>query len=211
MRALWYLDLETAPRLDIQKIVPAGKAAANIKDPAKILAAIAENRQKKIDLAAVNVNFGRIVVLGHGTGTDGVWHVPIFHTEDEERVGLEEFWDDWAAAGSPVFCGFFASQFDVPMLVRRSQLLGVVPGVLELGRYRHPSVLDLAQVLTFDWMLDAEKLSTYARVFGLPHDDETTGSEMPGLIAAGEYNQVAEHCRCDLELTHRLAHVLGVA
>jgi len=205
---MWYLDLETAPRTDVHALVPAGKAPANIKDPAKIMAAIAESRQKKIDLAAVSVNFGRIVVLGHGTGTDGVWHTPIFRTEDEERFGLEAFWDGWAAAGSPVFCGFFASQFDVPMLVRRSQLLGVVPGVLELGRYRHPSVLDLAQELTFGWMLDAEKLSTYARVFGLPHDDETTGSEMPGLIAAGAYHQVAEHCRCDLELTYMLAMIL---
>jgi hypothetical protein len=208
---MWYLDLETAPRTDVYAIVPLGRAAANIKDPAKIMAAILEKRQKKIDLAAVSVDFGRIVVLGHGTGEEGVWHVPVFRTEDEERAGLEAFWEGWASAGSPVFCGFFASQFDVPMLVRRSHILGVVPGVVELGRYRHPSVLDLAQELTFGWMLDAEKLSTYARVFGLPHDDTTEGSEMPGLIAAGEYHVVAEHCRCDLELTRLLAVALHLA
>jgi len=53
-------------------------------------------------------------------------------------------------------------------------------------------------------------LKAFCKRFGIPVNDAINGSEIPALVAAGKWEEVAAHCRADVELTVQLAHRLGI-
>jgi hypothetical protein len=91
----------------------------------------------------------------------------------------------------------------------RSRLLGIDAPLLNLDRYRSPHP-DLMQILTFRGAIPARSLTWFAKRFGLPITDETTGADIGPLVQAGNYEAVRAHCTSDLELTHALAVRLGL-
>lgn len=109
-----------------------------------------------------------------------------------------------------VLVGFNNFHFDGPVLVRRSQYLGVPYPELSFDKYRSPDV-DLMQRLTFNGTIDAKKLQEYARLFCIPGagTDECNGSQIAALVKADEWATVASHCACDVALTKGLAERLG--
>ncbi len=203
------VDLETVSHDAASDYLEPASAPANYKDEAKIAAYIAEAKQKALDRAALDLDLCRIVALGFHLGfTDAPPSVFLGQDEHEEARAMELFWS--TVADRPLL-GFNILQFDLPVLIRRSQLLGVLTPPLQLGRYKHPSVIDLMQVLSFDGLVQPRGLQFYARRFDLVTDpDPHTGADIARLVAAGDWDAVTDHCRRDVATTRALARRIGL-
>lgn len=183
------------------------EAPSNYKNADAIEKYVAEATAKAIDRCGLDPDLCRIVALGCGwaTGGDGV---TICRDEDEEASALKALWRTVTDSGDvrPIvsFNGF---GYDLPVLMRRSQLLGVEHPVISLDRYRSPHV-DLMQRLTWNGAIKAHKLSFYASRFGWPIVDTVDGSQIAELVKANNWPAVESHCLNDLAQTRFLAQKL---
>ena len=205
-------DLETVAIPDAAEYVEPATAPANYKDQAKIDAYVAEATAKILDKAALDLDLCRIVAMGWDESTATSQLDPTVYTmplgEPEERAMLRHFWQ---RAGDRPLLGFNVVAFDLPVLLRRSLYLGVPTPPYTLSKYKHPQIIDLMQILSFDGLLPYRSLSFYAKRFGLdvPADD-TTGADIARLVAAGDWDAVAAHCQTDVIKTRALARRIGV-
>jgi hypothetical protein len=99
--------------------------------------------------------------------------------------------------------------------VQRSRYLRVPHPILDFSKYSRKGVTDLFIDLTFgDGTYDQgamrRTLKAFCKRFGIACDDAINGSEIPALVAAGQWDQVATHAKADVELTVALAYRLGV-
>jgi hypothetical protein len=215
------VDIETAPHpcaaeyldaLNLDGIKPAG----NLKDPAKIAESLAQRKADataehaaKLTRAALDWNLSRIVAIGWSIGAEII--VMPCADEFEERGALEAFWKD--AKGRELL-GFACRTFDAPTLIQRSRLLKVEHRPLNLARYGKGSIIDLREILTFDdaryEAIMPRSLKMFAKRFDIPVDDAVSGSDVPALIAAGEWEAVIGHVTSDVRLTMALARRIGV-
>lgn len=217
-------DLETAAHPeardyidppDLSKIT----APANYKDPEKIAAyiaqakvdAVAEYDRDVAEGSALDWNVGRIVALGWWTERVGIEVHPL-RDELDEAQALQAF---WSLAKHRTLVGFNILGFDCRYLIQRSRLLGIGYPVLDLGKYGRGGIRDLYMELTFnegkyDKGCMRRSLRAFAKRFGVPVNDSTNGADIPALVAAGEWEAVANHCAADVDLTVALAKKLGV-
>jgi hypothetical protein len=152
----------------------------------------------------------RIVALywtTDGTALKGA----VSRNEEEERALLQRFWSEHSVL-RPTYVGFNILDFDLPLMIRRSQYLGVTYPHLELGRYRHPSVVDLMQILTFDGKVPYRRLEFYCRRFGIvsPIEDKFSGADVPTLVMSNRWDDVRTHCAADVLKEWLLGVRLGV-
>ena len=184
------------------------EAPSNYKDPAKIDAYIQEATAKAVERCGLDPDLCRIVALGHGE-VEGRDNVILCRDEETEAAALAAFWkhvvDGYGHCRRIVsFNGF---GYDLPVLMRRSQLLGVDHPILSLDRYRSEHI-DLMQRLTWNGAIKAHKLSFYASRFGWPIVDTVDGSQVGALVKAGDWKAVESHCLNDLAQTRFIAQKL---
>lgn len=204
-------DCETSPRDECRQYV---KAAGNLKDEAKKAASIEE----RSDRLAVDINGARIVVLGWWDTERGDPTTLVCQDEDGERFALGQFWHAWLgvrkASGHSMLTGFCIRTFDLPLYIRRSQLLGVPYPYVSLARYHKGDVFDLFDELTFheghygDGVVP-RSLDVFCRQFGIDVDDAITGSDVPALVAKGDLEPVIGHNRADLMRVGLLGQRIG--
>lgn len=170
-------------------------------------------RQAWIDGCSLEPDLARLICLafiGPPYRPDTSIVIPI-RTEDDERVALREFWASFIEAqrrNLPIV-GFNVLAFDLPLLLRRSQLLGVTHPLVSVDRYRSP-VIDLLLKLTFNGVLKMRGLDWYCRRFGIAQElEDHPGKDMPQLAAQGQWWLIEQHARCDLARTQALAARLG--
>jgi DNA polymerase elongation subunit (family B) len=205
-------DLETAGHPDADCYLEPVQPAKNLVDPAKVQADIEKRTQERLDKIALDWNVGRIVALGWWTEEHGT-EVVVCADEMQERNALGRFWSE---SRHRTLVGYNAKGFDCPYLIQRSRLLGVPhPVSLDLGKYSERGVIDLFLRLTFnngtyDQGAMRRTLKAFCRRFGIDVDDDVNGSEIPALVAAGDWKAVEAHCRADIGLTVALARKLGV-
>lgn len=210
------IDIETIGASDCESYLESVTAPANYKDEAKIAAYCAEKRASQIERAGLEADLCEVVAVGYRLFNRASEMCAMVHTRDEWGEGalLELLWDVVMARGHvlPVeplqIIGFNCLGFDLPVLIRRSQLLGVRYPHISLDRYRTPHI-DLLQKLTFNGALTMRSLAFYLRRFGIPHDDKITGADIARLVAEGNWAAVAAHCRADVEGAAALAQKLG--
>lgn len=208
------LDLETAPLPDAPSWLDEPQAPANYKDPVKIAEYIREATASQLDKCALDIHTAQIIAVGvaYSDLFDGT--VGLFSRGDisDERDLLS------------LVCGCikdrpvigFNVRFDLAMLMSRSRALGVPFPRIDLSPYsKKGEWIDLADELCFGIerqlpQVMSRKLSSYARRYGLPHDDTVTGADIPELYAAGDWDAIEAHVRSDVELTAQLARWLGV-
>lgn len=109
-----------------------------------------------------------------------------------------------------VIVGFNCLHFDLPILLRRSLYLGVETPAVNIDKYRHEGVIDVADVLTLGGKATWRSLGFYAKRFGIPHDDSVKGEDVPALVGRGAWDTVAAHVRADVATTAALAQRIGV-
>ena len=205
------MDIETCDLETAADYLSPVSAARNLKDPAKIAADIEQRTADRDSKIALDWNVGRIAAMGWWTEADGPI-VRLCSTEDQERQAIGGFWH---VAKHRTIVGFNIKGFDLRYLIQRSRLLGVPHPMLDLGKYAKSGIEDLFLLLTFgDGTYDQgamkRTLRAFATRFGIPVTDPIEGADVPGLVKAGAWDQVADHVRADVTLTLALAQRLGV-
>ena len=198
-------DIETAPLADAETYLPTPKPRANLKDPAKIEADLADKAAAALDKAALDPDLCRIVAAGWEC--DGMVERAVCQESGEERRLLERF---WRVSLGTTLVGFNCLSFDLPVLLRRSLYLSVHAPHVPLNKYRPGRVVDLMQLLAYQGTLTYRSLGFYCRRFGISVPDEVTGADVAALVAAGEWRQVRDHVRADVAKTAQLARRVGV-
>jgi predicted PolB exonuclease-like 3'-5' exonuclease len=192
------------------------KPAANLKDPAKIAASIAERDAERREKMGLDWNLARIIALGWTrNGTDS--QVATFKTEDEEWLGITAFWAAYKNEDKhgPRLCGFNCYQFDINFLIQRSRYLGITLPPVDRRKYDNRDMVDLFQLLTFDnpqgvTSVMSRSLRSFARRFGIQVDDTVTGADIAALVEAGDWAAVEKHCAADVATTYALAKRMGI-
>jgi predicted PolB exonuclease-like 3'-5' exonuclease len=203
-------DVETAPLADAERMLPEFKHNAGTNDADKRAAQIAEKRAKALADAALDPDLCRIVAIGSWWEDEAQPILELCTDEDDERDSLREFWQVYAQRRhehpNTVIVGSNVLGFDLPVMVRRSLYLQVDVPMLERGKYRHRDVIDLLEHLSEGRKDHMRSLDYYVRRFALdvPHDP-IDGAQIPALVAAGNWDAVREHLRCDLLKTRALA------
>lgn len=200
------LDIETVASPDVESFLDPVKAPANYKDPEKIAAYRAEKLSDMVARAALEPDLCEVLAIGF-TLDEGQ---TIASKTRESMSEAELITAAWRAIGEHQIVGFNSLGFDLPVLIRRSQLLGLKFDMPMLDRYRTPHV-DLMQKLTFNGALTYRPLTFYCRRFGLrvPEDD-VTGADIAQLVIDGNWKAIDNHVRSDVAKTTALANRLGL-
>ena len=156
MERFCVFDIETAPLADAAVYLPAPKARANLKDPAKIEADLAEKTAALLEKAALDPDLCRIVAAGWDC--DGQAESAVCEDAAHERDLLDRFWKQSVGA---TLVGFNCLSFDLPVLLRRSLYLGVRAPLFSLDKYRPGSIVDLMQRLAYQGTLTYRSLDFY--------------------------------------------------
>jgi len=219
------VDLETAPLLNVRDYLDPPdltdiKAPSNYVKPDAIKEYIEREKVKRLadftqdcdHKGALDFNTARIVACGWWTNGGDDQKYSICMNENHERAAISHFWQ---MSAQRLIVGFRIREFDLPMLIQRSRYLGIEHRTPDLGRYaRGNGILDLYDLLTFNDLrgetIMRRSAASFARRFGIQVSDTVKGSEIPALVAAGEWEQVASHVRSDVQLTVALARKLGV-
>lgn len=174
-------DIETGPLPDdqLEKVKPEFKAPGNLKDPAKIEAAIREKEQEWRDNAALSAVTGHVLAIGYTNERGGIATIVVgdnieqadgsFKTVDECLL-LQGFWGSFQARQqtSVRFVGFNIFGFDLPFMIRRSWMLGIpVPYNVRKGRYWSERFVDLRESWQLGDRMASGSLDVIARAFGV--------------------------------------------
>lgn len=198
-------DVETAPLPDAADFLEPASAPANYRDPEKIAAYVKEKSDEQVNRAGLDVDLCRVVSLS--------WDGPLSNygvarNEAGERYLISLFWSMYQAVPGVILCGFNILSFDLLVLLRRSQYLGIDAPHVVLDRYKTPHI-DLMQKLTWNGAVRARSQKFYLRRFGIPCDDTVSGADVAGLIEKGDYETVLTHNRADIVGARALGERLG--
>ncbi len=184
------------------------QAPDNYKKPEAIEKYIKEATAKAVDRCALDPDLCQIVAIGVA-GTTGAPSIYVCDEFSREADGLK-----WLLArlldssGSPrPIISFNGFGYDLPVLMRRAQYLGVDFPNLSVDRYRSPHI-DLMQKLTFNGAIKPHSLKFYASRFGFAFEDDVLGNQIAELVRQGAWDAVRSHCQSDVLLTRFLAQKL---
>jgi len=204
-------DIETIPQDEAKllALAPEFVAPANLKDPAKIDAAIAKKRADYVADAALNWKTAEIVLIGAGDDT-GIQSFTA-GTEKELVGNFLTLVGDALADGVAVG-GHNVKGFDLPMLVNRARVHGLkIPTtVLQFWKGRptwHESVFDTLELLSFGRSFDGNGVEDVARVLGLP-PKLGNGRDFPLMWRADREGALAYNRR-DVEIEIEIARICG--
>jgi hypothetical protein len=198
-----FLDIETIARPGAEVLLPEPQAPSNYKDEAKIAKYIEEARAKQVEKMALDKRTCQIATIGFSAGDilSDAFDVsePLFG--DAERKLLIGFWafvSGYAIHDRPLLVGFNIYNFDLPIIIRRSCLLGVKPTVQwQAHKYQQEPVLDLMQ----EWVgWDGFcSLKDVCRECGIP-EPEGDGAD----VATMTPEERIAHCKSDVEAVRAL-------
>ena len=200
-------DIETAPLAEAAAYIEPVDAPANYKDPAKIEAYKIEKQAEQLDRCGLDVDLCRIVAIGWWSEElpdPKAWMV------SEPESEADRLSDFWQIVGGRSLVGFNCIGFDLPVLLRRSLYLGVQSPDIQIDRFKHPRVTDLAQLLSYNGTLRLRSLSFYAKRFGLGVADEMTGADIARAVIEGRWDDIEAHVKADVHKTALLAKKLGL-
>jgi hypothetical protein len=202
-------DCETISITDAAEYLEPVTAPSNYKDPDKIAAYIETGTKKALTEAALDVDLARIVAIAWQTNEAAEPFVRTCSDEHDERIALDSFWRHADLVPDQRLIGFRIRTYDLPLLIRRSQLLGVPYPDVNMDRYRSAQMVDLYDRLTFNGAVDGKKLVTYCKRFGITVDDDVTGADIAELVACGDWPRVKRHASADVSRVVALARAIG--
>ncbi|MFZ2643173.1 MAG: 3'-5' exonuclease [Verrucomicrobiia bacterium] len=208
MKDYLILDIETLarPREELDRMMPEFEPPGNVKDPAKVAAAIAAKRVKWLADAALDATTGRIAILGTLTRNGAV--MLRADVMSEARM-LTEFWRMQDAADVSVIVGHNLRNFDMPFIIRRSFMngLGLPLGILHKNRLteRFVDTMEMWGAGERNAMISLDALARALGVGG----KTGSGGDFSALWEADKERAV-EYCAHDLELTRQVAERMGL-
>ncbi len=203
-------DIETVAIDDAATYIEPVSAPSNYRDEDKIAAYIRKAERDQLAKAALDPDLCRIVAIGWAHSAAEVPRVALFRNEEIEQAELEPFWRDVREAQQVI--GFGCIGFDIPVLIRRSQYLGVRPALsaYDLNKYRMSKVQDVLMHLSFTGAQKYHSLEFYCQRFGISVEDEIRGADIATLYAEEDWAGIRAHCAADVQKTAKLARRIGV-
>jgi len=200
------VDIETIPHHEADNWLEPVEPDARLVDPVKIKASIESKTADRNDKLGLDPDCCRIVALGYVDVGHGDPICALCMDEESEKFALERFWATYKEHETRLVT-FYGFNFDLPVLLRRSMYLGVNAPPISLDKYRSQHI-DVWQRLSFNGVIKAHSLAFYGKRLGIGTLDKVDGADVAGLWAAGEYEQVREHCLSDVGLCHAVANRL---
>lgn len=210
---LLVFDIETIPQNEerLLALAPEFRAAANLKDPEKIAASIAEKRSRYMADAALDWKTAEIVLIGIGDEANDYSYY-----DDDEASNIRNFLElvHTALINGARVGGHNVKGFDLPMIINRARVLGVrVPdGVVEMWKGRpgwNENIFDTLEILSFGKAFDGNGVDDVARALGLP-PKLGHGSDFPALWKASRESAIKYNQR-DVEVEIGIARACGLA
>lgn len=201
------IDIETCSLHDAEAFLEPVAAPSNYKDPEKIRAYQDEKRAELLGRCALDPDLCRVIAVGLWSQDDpdaSVWALD--EDNQDEAAIIDHAWR--AIRQAQAVIGFNILGFDLPVLIRRSQYLGIPTPNINLDRYRTPHV-DLMERLSFNGKLRYRGLDFYCKRFGIDVPDRYSGQQIAELVAAEDWAGIVQHCQADVRKTHALAQRLG--
>jgi hypothetical protein len=203
-----YLDIETAPNPAMRQYVTtnASEAPKHWKDQAIIAKWVTDEQARRVGRMALDVDHARIVALSFAA-EDGDPTTMVAKGEQLEADLLRTFWGMGRFAGVQRirYCGYNILNFDLPLIIRRSWVLGVQARQVDMRRYSSEGVIDLMQLL-YHWGNGpgprSRSLKAVCEMYGIPNPlPDLDGSK----VADMDDDTLAAYCRNDVEMTRALA------
>ena len=207
---MFVYDTETVGDKTALPLLPKPEPPANYKSSEAIDKWMAEAVPKQIARMSLIPSECRIVALAWDA--DGVMNVRLCYQKDEyERVALREFWAAFSNAHDPV--GYNVN-FDLPVLMTRSRILGVTHPRIELRKYGTAGIRDLMLELSFGGINDFRSLNFWCKRFNLTvPEDPNTGKDIAALVdedTEEAWDQIRQHVTADVLKTRILAEYLNL-
>lgn len=201
-------DIETIP-VSLESCSPQQQAylCGGDADPTLVQKQMAlwapTNEIVAIGVLCVETQRGAVYVQSHTEAFDFV-DEGIRYVSGTETDILTHFWRVIKRASR--FVTFNGRQFDCPVLLLRSAMLGVLPTTQLLPyRYKADTHVDLLEQLTFYGATRKFSLDMLCRAFGIPSPkQEITGHDVLPLFLEGKSETIARYCAGDLWATRTL-------
>ena len=194
------------------------KAPSNYKDPEKIaaycdaerasiMAGVEAEFTAAVDKTVFDGGMGQIVCIGWAVNGDAPQSLHVSDlSAEQERDLLARFFAQMKRADSthgtrPSLIGHNAVSFDIPYLWKRAVIHGVRP---PLWWPRNPKPWsDAVQDTMHMWAGDRDRISLdkLCKVLGLTGKGITNGADVWPLAQAGRFEEIADYCRHDVEIT----------
>jgi hypothetical protein len=199
-----HFDIETGP-LPLEQLVsmmPTEWPLGNVKDPAKVAAAVKEKEQKWLEDAALSPVTGQVLAIG--IKDEAGFKV----IEGSEHDMLTEFWKMWNEHNR-VWIGFNNHGFDFPFLLRRSWKWNVDPGFRPPNKvWELRNSIDLMDRWSLGDKQDRISLKNLARFLDLP-PKLGDGADFATLLQT-DYEAAVEYLKRDVELVELIAQRMRV-
>ncbi len=207
------LDLECVALPDAVDYLPKIEAPGNYTKQDSIDAYVQAETMRQMSRAALDPDCCQIVAFGFQDALMGAPRVMLAADETEEARRLESIWQ--MINRTTPMVGYGLTWYDAGVLVRRSQILGVkVPSEFyKQGKYRHEMIVELADFLTLNGMIEQKKgrgLDYHCRRLGISVPDSHTGSDIAELWRAGDLEGIEAHCQADMWRIRLLAERLDL-
>ncbi len=196
------VDIETKPNKVMKPHLDTPTAPSNYKDPIKIESYIKEATKEQYPRCSLDIDFCRIVCLGISLDLHDPEHlIYSCSNEIEEASALEQFWE--FAIFSQII-GYNLKAFDLPIILRRSFLLGIQPRVF-LGNLKYnPMIIDLMELYYHGGIgsVRYRSLKKVCKMLGIPNElPDADGSKVIDM----DEKEIRKYCANDITLTQALA------
>jgi predicted PolB exonuclease-like 3'-5' exonuclease len=203
-----YFDIETGPAENATDFEPQFEAPKNIKDPAKIEAALAEKRADWLDRLALSAVTGQVLAVGMVIGDGEITTL----ASDDERTLLLQLWMDLhnlPSQGDHRLVGWNLTGFDLPFLLRRSWVhnIPVPEWIFYSSRRLSDFHIDLMRVWCGENPQDRISLDTVSRLFGVGKKSGS-GKDFAKLWKE-DWQAALAYLHQDVELTRAVARRMG--
>ena len=193
-----HTDIETVPDTDLPEDLKPECKYGNLKDEKKREAKKKEWEETGLikDMSCEPRMFKIICIEACGKDGKFLWD----SWEMTEKEQLEQFWKALETKGFDLVQGFGISHFDVPGILQRSLLLGVLPtmDLSNTSKYKRSPVYDSQMVLSPNNQPEkGYDLNWYCKRYGLP-EKTGKGSEVYQMFLDGKLKEISSYCRDDV-------------
>jgi DNA polymerase elongation subunit (family B) len=210
-----YIDIETVASSNqelAEFLAGTVKAPSNYKDAEKIAEYVADAKKTILDKTVFDGAFGQIVSISWAFG-DGVVNT-LTRQKNSEKEILEQFMSSVIDNTFYTVVGFNHVAFDLPFIVKRCIVLGVVGLAGSLPVSPKPWDDNVFDIMVKWDAKNPISLSKLAYALGIESDNKYTGADVADMVALGEWDELerynADDVRLSREIHKRMTAVLGL-
>lgn len=197
------LDIETVANEELVDLLPEVEAPSNYKKPESIKRYKEQKRKEQIEKMPLDIDFAKLRAVGLAWGLDSDPVAYIVNNEKDECEILKLLWK-LINSGKKII-GYNIAGFDLPIILRRSWVLGIRPEIVHDFSRNSPKVVDLMQLLYHKGYAPGPRfrsLDDVLKIYGIPNPlPDVDGSQVADMTD----EEVQRYVIADVEKTQELA------